>query len=289
MTSKISIPVFDMTSLLPDATILIIGKRRSGKSVLLKDIFYHHQAIPQAVVISGTESASPFFRDFIPDTFIYNKYNSEKIKKVINRQKLIINEARDKGLGNNGDGKTKENNVAIVFDDLQADVSEWVNDQNIKDIFFNGRHYNIFFVLSLQYMMGLKANLRSNIDYVFVFSESSFKNKRKIWEDYFSFFPDFGHFCNVLDQCTTDYGCLIVKTCGESSPSWYKASLHGSFKVGKDTMWKYHKNNYNKSHLMENALSQKELLELQQKYKNAKNLKVVVSKQGHVKTIDKVK
>ena len=286
-TQKVSIPAFDIKSLLPDATILIIGRRRSGKSVLLKDIFYHHQEIPQAVVVSGSEEANPFFSKFIPDSFIYNKYIPAKIQKVINRQKILINDCKKKKIGN--DGKTPENNISIVLDDMMHEANIWSKDDTIKDIFFNGRHYNIFFLLSLQYSMGITPNLKTNIDYIFVFSDSSLKNKRKIYEDFGSgAVPDFGTWCNIMDQCTQDFGCLVINNSGNSIVSWYKASLHEDFKVGKDTMWKFHKQKYNKSHNTETTLKQKELLDLQEKYKNTKNLKVVVSKEsGKIKAITK--
>jgi hypothetical protein len=259
-----------------DATILIIGRRRSGKSVLLRDIFYHHQEIPQAIVFSSSESASPFFSKFIPDSFIYSKYAPDKVKRVINRQAIILKESKKKGIGN--EGKTAKNNVSIVLDDMMHEANVWSKDETIKDIFFNGRHYNIFFILSLQYSMGITPGLRGNLDYVFVFNEPSKKNRIKIYEDYASIFPDFKIFCNVLEQCTTDFGCLVLKTTVPFTVSWYRADMHEDFKVGKNTMWEYHKKNYNKSHDSNDTLNQKELLELQKKYKNTKNLKVVVNK-----------
>ena len=63
---KLELKKFKIKSILPDATILCLGKRRSGKSWLVRDIFYHHRDIPSGLVFSGTEEASPFFGDFIP-------------------------------------------------------------------------------------------------------------------------------------------------------------------------------------------------------------------------------
>jgi hypothetical protein len=279
MTSKINIPAFDIKSLLPDATLLIIGARRSGKSVLLRDIFYHHQEIPQVIVFSATETASPFFSRFIPDSFIYNKYMPSKINKCINRQKILI--------GKNG--KTEQNNIAIVLDDMMHDVGAWNKDEGMMEMFFNGRHYNMFLMLSLQYSMALPPKLKSNLDYVFVFKETSFKNKKKLHDDYGGMIRDFSVWCNLLDQITDDFGCLVIKTTGKTAGLyWYKASLHDDFKVGKDIMWKYHDKHYNKSHNKETTLKQKELLELQKKYKNVKDLKVVISKTtGKIKEITK--
>jgi hypothetical protein len=275
---SVNIPQFDINSLMPDATILILGKRRSGKSILLKDIFYHHKQISSGVVFSGTETANPFFSEFIPDSFIYNKYDANIINKLINRQKIKVNAARERRLG--VDGKTKDNNIFIVLDDMQAESETWKNDETIKNIFFNGRHYNIFFMLSLQYSMGITAALRGNIDYVFVFNEPSYKNKKKIYEDYGSIIPSFDQWCNIMDKCTEDFGCLVIKTSGASSVSWYKAKIHSPFKVSKNIMWEYHRKHYNNNHTNETILKESELIKMKDKYKNSRRLKVIVSKES---------
>ena len=77
---------FDMKSLLPNATILLLGRRRTGKSFLTRDIFYNHRDIPQGVIFSGTEEANPFYGDFIPDTFIYPKYDADTVEAILSKQ-----------------------------------------------------------------------------------------------------------------------------------------------------------------------------------------------------------
>ena len=66
-------------------------------SFLVRDIFYHHKYIPSGIVFSGTEEASPFFGDFIPDCFIHPEYDPELINGIMNRQKRKIREAKDQG------------------------------------------------------------------------------------------------------------------------------------------------------------------------------------------------
>jgi len=92
---KLALRKFKIKSILPDATILILGKRRSGKSFLARDIFFHHKNIPSGIVFSGTEEASPFFGDFVPDCFIHSEYDPELIDSIMNRQKRKIREAKN--------------------------------------------------------------------------------------------------------------------------------------------------------------------------------------------------
>ena len=41
--------------------IVLIGRRDTGKSFLVKDLLYYHQDIPIGTVISGTEAGNGFF------------------------------------------------------------------------------------------------------------------------------------------------------------------------------------------------------------------------------------
>ena len=71
---KLNLRKFDMSKLRSDSVIVMIAKRNSGKSVLCKDILYHHRAIPCGMVISPTEKANKYYSNFIPDSFVYDDY-----------------------------------------------------------------------------------------------------------------------------------------------------------------------------------------------------------------------
>lgn len=282
---KLSLRKFKIKSILTDATILILGKRRSGKSFLARDIFYHHKEIPSGVVFSGTEEASPFFGDFIPDSFIHSEYDPDLIDGIMNRQKRKIREAKSCGLSESG--KHPSNNLFIVLDDMLHDAQNWKKEKTIKSIFFNGRHYNFLFILTMQYPLGITPELRSNIDYVFVFNEPSVKNRKKIYDDYAGMIPSFDHFCNILDACTQNHECLVIKTSGNSADLreqvfWYKAEAHKNFHVGHPKFWKYHKSNYNEHYEEEDDKNKEEFDKLKRKFAKTRKLKVIVSRQGEI-------
>ena len=202
---------FSLSDLKTDATILLYGRRRSGKSFLARDIMYHHRKIPLGLVFSGTEEANPFFGDFIPDSFIHPEYKPDVVNSLMTRQSLKIKEAKKNGYYETN-GKNSGNRTFIILDDMLADSANWKKEKSIREIFFNGRHYNIFFILTMQYPVGIPPELRSNIDYVFIFNEPSLKNRKKLYEDYCSVIPTFDQFNNILDRCTENYECLVVKT-----------------------------------------------------------------------------
>lgn len=285
---KLELDKFQMKKILPDSIVLVIGKRRSGKSFLIRDLFYHRRNIPCGIIFSGTEDASPFFSDFVPDAFIHSEYDSDLMKRILLNQKRQLKKSAASGKGDR-QGKSADNNFFIVLDDMLASASTWNRDESIKQMFLNGRHYNIMGIISMQYALGIPPTLRNNIDYVFIFNEPSIKNRKKIYEDYCSMIPDFNEFCNILDECTSNYECLVVKTTGGNSNKlkdqvfWYKAEPHTNFKVGHPSLWKYHKNQYNNNYDNENDKFQDKVLEQQEKYgSNTNKLKVYVGKNGNV-------
>ena len=56
----------------------------------------------------------------------------------------------------------------------------------------------------------------------------------------------FESFCQVMDQCTENYECLVISNNAKSNKLedqifWYKASSHGPFKLGSE-FWELSKN-----------------------------------------------
>jgi hypothetical protein len=164
---KLSLRKFKIKSMVPNATVLLLGRRRSGKSWLVRDIFYHHKEIPMGLIFSGTEEANPFFGDFIPDSFIHSEYDPSLIETMLTKQSQKVKKSRNNGHADT-DGLTPSNRAFVVLDDMLHDAAAWKKEKTIQSIFFNGRHYNIFFILTMQYPLGIPPNLRANIDYVFI-------------------------------------------------------------------------------------------------------------------------
>ena len=113
----------------------------------------------------------------------------------------------------------------------------------------NGRHYKIMFIITMQYALGVPPNLRTNIDYVFILRENYVSNRKRLYEHYAGMFPTFEMFCQVMDQCTENYECLVINNNAKSNKLsdqvfWYKADARPDFKIGGDAFWKYSTENY---------------------------------------------
>lgn len=274
---EIEIKKFDMRKVGDEKICVFIGKRKTGKSWAVKDLLYYNRHIPTGIVMSGTEKANKFYGKIIPEVFIHDDFNKELISGVIERQQGNINKLRKKypdATDEEFAEIAKEANCGsfIILDDLMYD-QKWVRDKNVAEIFMNGRHYKILFVVTMQYPLGILPNLRTNVDYVFIFRENNMSNRKKIYEHYAGVFPTFDQFCQVMDECTSDYGCLVIdngvtSTKMEDVVYWYRASDHGEFKVGSRKFW-----DFGESQLDENG-GKKKKNERKNRQKNV-NLNIV--------------
>jgi hypothetical protein len=224
----------------PDGAICtFIGKRKSGKSFCIRDLLFHKKDIPMCKIVSGSEEANPFFSDFMPSTFIDTDFDAEKIETVISRQQTILKKMKKEP---SKYGKV-DPRMLILFDDCLHDKS-WQKSKAVKNIFMNGRHYKIFFILAMQYVLGIPPALRTNIDYVFIFRDSSLQNRRKIYECFGGAIPTFDMFCQLMESLDK-YECLVIcndadRVSLEEQIMWYKAKDNGDFKFGSKKMWDFH-------------------------------------------------
>ena len=239
---EIQLKKFNIDDIGHDKVVVLIGKRDTGKSYLCKDLLYNHRDIPCGQVISGTEAANSFYSQIVPKLFIHEEYDSVVIQNLLRRQKLLIEKQKTvQGI---------DPRAFLILDDCLYDNS-WTRDINIRSLFMNGRHYKILFILTMQYALGIPPNLRTNIDYVFILRENYVSNRKRLYEHYAGMFPTFEMFCQVMDQCTENYECLVINNNAKSNKLvdqvfWYKAEPHEEFKIGAPTYWKYSQDNLEK-------------------------------------------
>jgi hypothetical protein len=247
---SIKLTKFDMSNIEDDKVVVLIGKRETGKSYLVKDLLYHHQDQPAGTVISGTEGANSFYSSMMPSCFIHGEYNESIIANYLNRQKKIT-KAWKQQMDTTGDSSVDPRGF-LILDDCLYDQS-WVKSKDVRSLFMNGRHYKSMFIITMQYALGIPPNLRTNIDYVFLLRENIVRNRKQLYEQYAGMFPSFEVFCQVMDQCTENYECLVIHNNAKSNKLqdqvfWYKASPHDDFHIGHPSFWKYHNANYDPDH-----------------------------------------
>ena len=223
--------------------IVMIGRRDTGKSYLVRDLLFYHQDIPIGTVISGTEAGNGFYSSHVPKLFIHEEYNSVLIENILRRQKAVLKQV-NKELETYRK-TTIDPRTFVILDDCLYDQS-WTRDKLMRLLFMNGRHWKIFMIITMQYPLGIPPNLRTNIDYVFILREPYLTNRKRIWENYASMFPTLESFCAVMDQTTENFECLVISNNSKSNKLndqvfWYKAQDHPDFKLGAKEFWEISK------------------------------------------------
>ena len=244
--ARIPIKKFDINSIVDYSTIAIIAKRASGKSFLTKEIMYKKREIVATLVISRTEKLNSFYSQFIPDLYIYSEYNSDILTKAYRRQSLLC-EYNKKRIKEN---KTvKNDSLMIIMDDCMSSKGTWLNDPNILELFFNGRHHHLSFILTMQYSVGIPPEMRSNFDYIFLLAEDIISNRKRLYDHYAGMFPTFDVFQQVFNDITEDYGIMVINNRIHSKNItdkvfWYKAKEVPKFSLGNKKFRDYHDKTY---------------------------------------------
>lgn len=224
--------------------VVLIGRRDTGKSYLVRDLLFYHQDIPIGTVISGTEAGNSFYSQHVPKLFIHDEYNIMIIDNILKRQRTVLKQIQKDLVTYNKtniDGRT-----FVILDDCLYDQT-WTRDKLMRMMFMNGRHWKIMLIITMQYPLGIPPNLRTNIDYVFILREPYISNRKKIYDNYAGMFPTFESFCQIMDQCTENFECLVINNNSKSNKLqeqifWYKADPHQNFKLGSREFWEISKN-----------------------------------------------
>ena len=235
---KLELKKFDPTKIKNDSVVVFIGKRNTGKSYCMKDIMSYNRDIPVGVVVSPTERANGYFEKFIPKMLIYDDLEEKLVSKFLNRQ-INITKDKKRDLEKHG-SSTIDPRAFLILDDCMYNKAI-MKDKNIRCIFMNGRHYKIFLLITMQHGLGLPPDLRSNIDYVFIFRNNIVKEREKIYNHYAGMFPTFDVFNQVMNQCTENFECLVIDNKTQSNNIndnvyWYKAQ-DSNYKMCSQNLW----------------------------------------------------
>ena len=223
--------------------VVLIGRRDTGKSFLVRDLLYHHQNIPLGTVISGTEAGNGFFSEHIPKLFIHDEYDTNIIVNILKRQKVVLKQMQKQIQVYKK--STIDPRAFVILDDCLYD-NTWSRDKQMRLLFMNGRHWKVMLVITMQYPLGIPPTLRTNIDYVFILREPYIANRKRIYENFAGMFPTLESFCQVMDQCTENYECLVINNNVKSNKLqdqifWYKAQKRADFKIGSKEFWELSK------------------------------------------------
>jgi len=214
---------FKLDWLVPNAHICIIGKRGSGKSWLCRNIIHNVDNKNQEpkIIIAPTDRFSPFYKNNFKKSIIYHQYNEQILKALLGRQEKSVEFSKI--------NKSYNPRAFLVMDDCLASKGRWRRKyQEINEVLMNGRHYQLMYMLTMQFPLGISPELRTNFDYVFLFADDFVNNQKRMYEHYGGMFPSFSAFKQVFGELTKDYGCMVIVNRGKRETFhdkvfWFKA------------------------------------------------------------------
>jgi hypothetical protein len=206
----------DVQSLKRHSIVVIIGKRGTGKSVMLCDMLSHFsRRLDYGVAFTPTESSAEMFARFMPRSSIYDTFDSDVLERMIDFQR---SDAHSK----------KRRSLFCVMDDCLYD-KRILRCKAIREVFMNGRHHQITLLLCAQYMMDLSPDLRGNVDYCFCLRDSALGSRMKLYRSFFGLFDKYISFAKVMDGATENHSAIVMDNTGNTNDIsgcvfWYRAA-----------------------------------------------------------------
>jgi len=232
---------FDPSKMRDSLIVVFVAPKNSGKSTLLADFMYHKRHLPAGFCFSATEESNEFFSKMIPPAYCYTHFDTRKLTKIYEHQKAKVNAYKRRG----GD----RNPVIFgVIEDCMADKKVF-KETIVRDLFMNGRHRKMFVLITVQYIVDLPPDLRTNVDMYVVLRQSNVDARRKLYTCVAGACGTWKQFNEIMDVATNDHRCLVIDN-GVSSNRiedrvfWYKAKIREPFRVGCARFWRYNKRNY---------------------------------------------
>lgn len=169
---EVDIPCLDIEKdILDDFTVVIIGRRRSGKTFLARWLMYHlKHRFPAGIVITGTK-LNRFWQNYVPDEFIFDVNQiSEALDSVYERQRILREHPE----------LEVDSRFFIILDDVMSDKYKIRFSVPLSRAFTDGRHYGIFTLIICQDPFGIGPDLRENADLVIAFRQNQQSRKEAI-------------------------------------------------------------------------------------------------------------
>lgn len=161
------IPTYDK---LLGRTIIINGITGSGKTTMLTNLLYAMSGkIDAAYLFSETADMTGDFDGIIHPACIFDKFNESVLESIVNRQQAILLKLREMGRID----LWKNFNVVIILDDFSTDAATWRSSKQVIKLATQSRHFNITFIIAVQYLMTCPPLLRQNARLIFATSLTS--------------------------------------------------------------------------------------------------------------------
>lgn len=156
--------------------ITITSKRRTGKSVLLKNLCYIARSWYKKVhVFSMTAHLQPELFDFLDPEDINHGFNEQRLNDVWDKQEKAFKDLSGANLPH----------VLIILDDIISDPN-FKKSPMMAKLAVMGRHLNFCVVILSQNFTSIPPVVRNNVDIAIAFYLDSYTNREQFAKSYLS-------------------------------------------------------------------------------------------------------
>lgn len=212
IAETVNIKQFDFDRLNLDSAVLVVGKRRYGKSVwsqwLLSKIW---QYFPDGGYCFTRTKFNYFWSQHFPYERIYEGMNWDVILDILERQKQKWENIVHRKTYN--DGSSEEFTIpyiVIVLDDIISNKKDMRHSELLMELMFSGRHYKIFIIINSQDIKGIGPDTRQNFDLIACTYQTQERQIETIKDDFGDYFKNNKVFREVIKKYTQDYNLLVI-------------------------------------------------------------------------------
>lgn len=197
--SRFGTKFFDVGRIKRGSSIMILGPRHSGKSVLQRYLLSRMRGwYDFGLALTPTLSSAEEFKKIMPAAFV-RRQTPEQVSEMIEFM-TKLNKARGKH------GRDPKH-AFLVCDDTAYDA-KFMKSTGMLEMAQNGRHANITPIQTLQYLKNIPPAGRGNMDFIFVRYEGDLDVRKQIRKSWFSMLSP-KEFDEVFDEATQNYGVLV--------------------------------------------------------------------------------
>ena len=184
------------------ASIVLAGKRRSGKGVLTKDLVkkvISKKKLRNAYLFSPTANIAQNSMDYVPESNRYLELDLEIIKAIMDKQEAIIKED-PKG----------NHSILMIIDDMIGSLNT-KQKATIQKLFILGRHLQMYLIFCVQSIKNeFSPTMRQNTDLIFIFNQSNYFNKEQLAFEYLSIGMDKKQGIALIDKFAVGHQSLVI-------------------------------------------------------------------------------
>jgi hypothetical protein len=204
----VSVKQFDLSNMKPNPSILIIGKRRSGKTtdcvniinaLFRVDMIYNSSGY----IVGKSDSLIKFMKNF---------------GSINGAEKLITGDV----VKNLDNAETDY----LVMDDCIT----YKTHNIVETVAKNSKKTRI---MTMQYPLYTAPNIVNKIDYIFIHNTEFYTARKKIYNMYINnkqFIANFRAFEKVFDQVTEGYDCMVINNTSNSNKLVDRVFFYNSMK-----------------------------------------------------------